>query len=115
MTYQQPPQYQQPVYQQPVYAKPPSNGMAVTSLVLGIVAIVIGIWTLIPIIGIVFAFISFLPALLAVIFGHVGLKTYNQNGIGKGQAMTGLILGYITLGIIVLVTMFWLIAMAANA
>lgn len=110
MTYQQP---QQVVYQQ-VY-KTPSNGMAVTALILGIIATVIGIWSPIPIIGIGAAFFAFLPALLAVIFGHVGLGTFKKIGVGKGQAMTGLILGYITLAIIILTIIFWIIAMAAGS
>lgn len=104
MAYQQP---QQLIYQQIV--KPPSNGMAVTSLILGILAIVVGVWTPIPIAGLVFAFLSFLPALLAIIFGHVGLSTSKTNGVGKGQAITGLILGYLTIGIIVVVTMIWIL------
>lgn len=103
---------QQVVYQQVV--KAPSNGSAVTSLILGIVAIVIGIWSFVPILGIGAAFTSFIPALLAIIFGHVGLKNAARNGVGRGQAMTGLILGYVTLGIIVATTVFWIVAIAAS-
>ncbi|HEY0374660.1 MAG TPA: hypothetical protein VGC94_07675, partial [Amnibacterium sp.] len=57
----------QVIYQQIV--RSPSNGMATTALVLGIVAIALGIWMIIPIVGLVFAFVSFVPAVLAVIFG----------------------------------------------
>src|SRR5690606_15212613 len=41
----------QTVYQQVV--RPPSNGMAVTALVLGIVAITVGVWSIIPVLGLV--------------------------------------------------------------
>lgn len=113
MSYQQ--QYQQPhqvVYQQVV--KAPSNGMAVASLILGIIAIAVGIWSPIPFVGIVTAFLAFLPAVLAVIFGHVGLSAVQKVGVGKGQALTGLILGYVTLALIILVTFFWFSAMAVS-
>lgn len=106
MSYQ-PPQ-QQYVYQQVV--KPPSNGMAVTALILGIAAIVIGVWSPIPFVGIGAAFFAFLPALLAVIFGHVGAGTAKKISVGKGMATTGLVLGYVTLSIIVAVTVFWIVA-----
>lgn len=35
--------------------------------------------------------------LLAVIFGHIGVKEASKTGIGKGQAVTGLLLGYMSL------------------
>ena len=35
--------------------------------------------------------------LLAVIFGHIGAAEASKTGIGKGFAVTGLILGYMTL------------------
>ncbi|EIT84830.1 hypothetical protein A374_14100 [Fictibacillus macauensis ZFHKF-1] len=58
------------------------NGMAITSLILGIVGFVLGIW---PFVG-----WFFLPAwILAIIFGAVGLKS-NQS---RGMALTGIILG----------------------
>lgn len=111
MSTQQP--QQQVIYQQVI--KSPSNGLAITSLVLGIIAIVIGVWSFIPILGLGAAFISFLPALIAVILGHMGLKRSTEIGAGQGQAKTGMILGYITLGIIILTTVFWIFAMAAGS
>lgn len=116
---QQPPQYpQQP--QQPQYAPPqqqiyvaaamtttPSNGAAITAMILGIVAVAIGIWMLIPFIGIVFAMLAFVPVVLAVVFGHVGLNRSKQTGAGRGIALTGMILGYSTLALMVVVTVFW--------
>lgn len=94
---------QQIIYQQVI--KPPTNGMAITSLVPGIVAIVTGIWIPIPILGLFMMFLAFLPAVLAVIFGHVGLRSATRlGGIGRGVSLTRLILGYVTLGISVITT-----------
>ncbi|WP_174843925.1 DUF4190 domain-containing protein [Cryobacterium sandaracinum] len=103
---------QQIIYQQVI--KAPTNGMAITSLVLGIVAIITGIWIPIPILGLFMMFLAFLPAVLAVIFGHVGLRNATRlGGIGRGASLTGLILGYITLGISVITTFLWIVTAAA--
>lgn len=113
MSYPSQPQ-QQVIYQQVVRA--PSNGMATTSLVLGIVAIVTGVWVLIPLVGMFFGFIAFLPGVLAAVFGHVGMsRSVTIGGIGRGSAMTGLILGYVTVGLIVLTTVFWFIAIGLSS
>ncbi|MGF3056780.1 DUF4190 domain-containing protein [Microbacterium sp. YY-01] len=109
----QPPQTPQAFHQHQII-KPPSNGMAVTSLVLGIVAIVVGIWSFVPILGLIAAFFGFLPAVLAVIFGHVGVKNSKTSGVGKGAAVTGLVLGYVTLGVILLTVVLWIGAIAAS-
>lgn len=67
------------------------QGMAIASLVLGIVGVVLT-WFLI------------VPSILAVIFGHIGLAKANRGeGGGKGMAIAGLVLGYIVLGILVLI------------
>lgn len=56
------------------YSPRPTSGMAVASLVLGIVGV----------------------SLLAVIFGHVGLNDTRRHGKdGSGMAVAGLVLGYI--------------------
>jgi hypothetical protein len=101
------------VYQHVI--KQPTNGLAVTSLVLGIVAIASGIWSPIPIVGLFAAFFGGLPALLAVIFGHFGYAASHRIGVGRGNAIAGLVLGYVTLGIIVLTTLFWIVAIAGSA
>lgn len=93
---------QQVIYQSVV--KQPPNGMAVTALVLGIVAIVFGVWIQIPIFGLFMMFVAFLPALLAVVFGHVGLRNSTQNGVGHGGAGTGLVLGYLVIVLSVVAT-----------
>lgn len=55
----------QTVYKQVV--RPPSNGTAVSAMVLGIVAIAVGVWSVIPILGLLAAFFAFVPGVLAVI------------------------------------------------
>ena len=103
----------QTIYQHVV--RPPSNGMAVAALVLGIVAIAVGVWTIIPILGLVAAFFAFLPGVLAVVFGAIGrTRSKALGGLGRGQAMAGLVLGSITLGIIVLTTLVWILATVAT-
>ncbi|MFW6034398.1 MAG: DUF4190 domain-containing protein [bacterium] len=89
---QQPPPY--PQYP-PYPPQAPTNGMAIASLVLGIVGITIG-WFLIGI-----------PSVLAVVFGHVALNTIGRTGQqGKGMAIAGLVTGYIVIGVWVLVMLF---------
>lgn len=78
--------YPVPMMVQPVAAAP-TNGLAVASLVFGILN-----WFLLP--G--------LAALLAVIFGHVARGQIRRNGgSGNGMAIAGLVLGYIGLGFVV--------------
>jgi hypothetical protein len=65
------------------YPQPPrqqSNGMAIASLVCGIVGLIV--------FGIVLG-----P--LAIIFGGVGLSRANRGASGKGMAIAGLVLGCI--------------------
>lgn len=62
---------------------PKTSGLAITSLILGIVSI-----------PLVFVCLGFLTALLAIIFGIIGLVVINgSNGMlkGKGMAITGII------------------------
>jgi Domain of unknown function (DUF4190) len=64
--------------------QPPSSGMAVASMVLGIVGLLSSCCAL----GI--------PSLLAVIFGHVAIRE-TKSGVksGHGMAVAGLVLGYV--------------------
>ena len=76
---------------------PPSggrNGLAVASLVLGIISIPM-------------CFL-FIPGLLAVVFGIVALSQIggNPGQAGRGQAIAGLVLGIISLLFIVLAIVF---------
>lgn len=63
-----------------------NNGMALASLITGIVGV----------------FVCFLPvlSLLAIVFGHVGLSQLKQRADreqGRGMAIAGLVIGYLTL------------------
>jgi hypothetical protein len=112
----QPPMNQPPMNQPPGYADAPvnsvgtppppgyvpfgtqppgggrrTNGLAVASLVLGIV-------------GIILCFL-FVPWILAIIFGVIAIKQCNEDPTytGKGLAIAGLICGLVGMAIIVLI------------
>lgn len=61
----------------------PSNGPATAGMVFGILGVVL-LW--VPVVG-------FVLAILAVVFGGLGLGRANTGGGNKGQAIAGLILG----------------------
>ena len=64
----------------------PTNGMAISSMVLGIV------WA------------GWIGSILAVVFGHVALKQIELTGQGgRGMAVAGLVLGYLGLSVLVLI------------
>ncbi len=72
---------------------PETNGLAVVSLVFGILG-----WTLLPLVGII----------VAIITGHMALGQIRRSGgmqTGEGLAIAGLILGYLGLAIGLLVLM----------
>lgn len=72
--------------------RPPGNGLAVASLVLGIVAVVLFcIW-----------YIALPSAILAIIFGVVGRGRARLGATGGGMATAGLILGCVAIGIVIL-------------
>ncbi|MDE0825769.1 MAG: GYF domain-containing protein [Akkermansiaceae bacterium] len=82
-TYQTP---QQPLAQ-PTMIGAPTNGMAIASMVCGII-------------GIMLCYVHGLCALPAVICGHVAMKQINNSPTpmgGKGMAVAGLVTGYIGL------------------
>ncbi len=101
---QQQPAYQQPAYSQPVYQAvpgPKTNGMAIASLVLGIVSWIPFLW------------IGFVPGL---ILGFVGKSQIDRSGGeqgGSGIAVAGIVLGLIgcaILGLFVLLFVFGALA-----
>jgi hypothetical protein len=72
------PGYPPPIIYQQVQAKSPTNGLAIASMVLGI----IWVW--------------WVGSILAVIFGHVALRQIARDGKqGRGMAIAGLVLGYV--------------------
>ncbi|MEU8781062.1 DUF4190 domain-containing protein [Streptomyces sp. NPDC048637] len=71
----------------PIPAPQSRNGMGITALVLGIVGVVLGLL-------IILFWLSWLPALLAVIFGSVGLsQARTGRATNKGMALAGVVLG----------------------
>ena len=77
---------------QPVAANPPTNQLAIVSLVAGVAC-----WFILPVIG----------ALVAIITGHRARGQIRRTGeSGGGLALAGLILGYVHLLIGVLIGLF---------
>jgi len=88
----------------PTYPPPPQgNGMAVTAMVLGILAIIL-CWV---------PFLNWLLALLAIIFGAIGISVANKRQSGKGMAIAGLVCGAI--GAIIGILLVLLVFTAARA
>jgi hypothetical protein len=88
------------VYAQPSYgyAVAPPKGLSITSMILGIA-------------GVVFLSLGFLPALGAVITGHLASRSQPY---AKGFWMTGLVTGYIGIAIsVIFVGFFILVALVA--
>jgi hypothetical protein len=102
---QAPPPYGQQPYGQPPYAPQPygygyppprrTNGLAIASMVLGIV------W------------LYWIGSVLALVFGYVARKQIRERGdAGGGMAVAGIVLGWVGVGILAL---FLLIGFAAQA
>jgi hypothetical protein len=96
--YGQPP-YGQPPYDHPPYAPPPygygyappqrTNGMAIASMVLGI------LW------------LYWVGSVLALIFGYIAKKQIRERGeSGGGMATAGIVLGWVGIGILVVFIVF---------
>ncbi len=93
MTNYQPPQQGYPA---PGYHAPPTNGMGVTSLVLGIVGL---LFSFLPWVGV----IAWPLVILGTIFGGVGIaKANNTPGMTKGLAVAGLVCSLLGLTICVI-------------
>jgi hypothetical protein len=87
--YGQPPYGQQPYPPQPYgYGYPPprrTNGLAIASMVLGI------IW------------LYWIGSILALVFGYVARKQIRERGeSGDGMAIAGIVLGWVGVGVIAL-------------
>jgi hypothetical protein len=84
---------QQPVAYQPVIVQPVTtarNGFGIAALILSLFGIVFGG---IPLIGL---FLVFLPVLLAITFGILGLVKASKANVGFGISLAGLIVAGIT-------------------
>jgi hypothetical protein len=96
---QAPQQYGQPPYGQPAYGPPPygygypppqrTNGMAIASMVLGI------LW------------LYWVGSILALIFGYIAKRQIRERGeSGGGMATAGIVLGWVGIGILVVFIVF---------
>lgn len=107
MQYQQPMQYAQPQQMIVVSQGGGGAGLAITSMIMGIT-------------GFVFTFIPYASCLtpvlvlLGIIFGHIGLSKSKTTGIGRGQAIAGLVLSYLTLLVWAFVFVFLLYVFQSN-
>ena len=83
-----------PMGQTVIIQQAAGNGMAVTGGVMGILTWVFFLLGLV--IGITMC-LTPITMLLGIIFSHIGLSSSNASGVGKGWAITGLILNYLYL------------------
>jgi hypothetical protein len=95
-----PPPYSMPGMVQPLYVSPtpPTNGLAVAALVCGILGICGGA-----------------PSIAAIICGHLSLsqiKESNGTQSGDGMARAGLIMGYVGLGLWVILIVAYIVFFA---
>lgn len=94
-----PPSYPYGAPPYPYVQAPPTNGLAISSLVIGIVAIVF-CW--VPIFDVVLSVPAF-------ILGILGVSKANQTGgSGKGLAISGIVLGAIATAVTLLVIVLYL-------
>jgi hypothetical protein len=78
----------------PVY-QPPTNGMSVASLVLGILGCIGLVWIISPI--------------LALVFGYVSKSQIDRSGGrqgGRGLAIAGIVLGWVGIGLGILMALW---------
>jgi hypothetical protein len=92
-----------------VVSRPSGNGLAIAALVLGLVAVV---FALIPLAG---AFLCWLPAVLAIVFGALGIGAAKRlGGYRRSLAIWGLLCGVLALPIVIMEAL-WLSAIVASA
>lgn len=85
-------------HQSPMHNSPQTDGFAITSMVLGIIAVLC-------------CYFGAIPGLIAVIFGHLSLSKIKKSPLpigGKGMAIAGLVTGYVGIA----VTIFAVVALA---
>lgn len=93
---QQPQGYYPPQYYQGPAAQRATNGLAIASMVLGIV------W------------VYWIGSILALIFGYVARKQIRErNQSGDGMAIAGIVLGWVGVGFLLLVVAIGVVSSAA--
>lgn len=110
------PQVPQPLPFQPQPVSAPSNGVALTAMILGIVGAVVGFWAVIPITGYFSAAFGFPLALAAVICGHIGRgRAKRLGGVGRVQSLVGFLLGYASIAVMVIASAAWTVFLFVGA
>ncbi|AWB87664.1 hypothetical protein [Mycetocola zhujimingii] len=104
------PSAQQQVIDQPVMTEQ-ANKPAVIALVLGIVTVILGMWIPLSPYGLIMIPVAFLPAVLAIVFGHVGSRKAMRVGVGRGAARIGLTTGYLIIAVSIGTVIWWMSAL----
>ncbi|WP_221584116.1 DUF4190 domain-containing protein [Microbacterium sp. G2-8] len=97
----------------PVYTTPanPANPLAVTSMICSFVAPASWLFSWIPVLGVILMAVAVVAPILAVIFGHIALSQIRKSTQGgRGIALTGLIVGYVTIGLTLLLVLIAVVA-----
>lgn len=103
------PQYGQPQYGQPQYSQPqqtasaPGKGLCVTSMILGIISLVL----------FCFWYISIPCAIVGVILGFVGKSKAKAAGAPSGTATAGIACSFVAIGLWVIMFVLAAIGLAA--
>lgn len=102
------PPYGTPTVYSPI-VRPAGNGIATGAMVVGIIGAIFGLSVPIPLLGILSALVAAPLGILAVALGFPGLARAKSQGVGRGAAISGIILGCFALGITVVVTLGWIV------
>src|SRR5579863_2902038 len=91
---------QQYPYMAPQITRGSSNRRARSALTYGIISIVLSLLTLFTLVG----FAGVITGAFAIIYGFIGLNMAKQlpNNAGRGQAITGIVLGIVGLVLVIL-------------
>ena len=86
----------------PVQAPEKASGLAIASLVLGVFSMLGGI-------------VLLFPPILAIVFGHLSQASANREGrkAGLGMSLAGLILGYVSIGLVTVIGLMAAMAIPA--
>lgn len=94
--------YQPAPYQQGPYIQPgPPSGLSIASMVVGLVSLFLSLFGS-----------GLLPGIAAVITGHLASRRQPH---AKGFWLTGIITGYVSIGIGLIVVAFWVVIFAVGA
>jgi hypothetical protein len=98
----------------PVVAGPPTNNPALWSLILGAISAASLLSLLIPFFGFFIVIMTFPLSICSVALGYAGLsKAKRSGGVGRTNAIIGMILGHIVLLLAIAVGVFLLVALVA--